>query len=153
MVATALISGHKRAVVLASEKFEGEVETDSLGKKFVEFCHSIQNDYHHLDYAYCDSDEDFLFKCIRDASEQSRLSVNVRKAANDDVNNRIRLTTRLLTQGRLFLTQDCETLAKAFTSSVWSEKKSSDSRSDSSDVGTLNAFEYTIERESARFLD
>ena len=57
-----------------------------------------------------------------------------------------------MTQNRLFLTEDCETLAKAFTTAVWTEKKTADSRSDTSDVGTLNAFEYTIEREGTRFI-
>lgn len=152
MVATAIIAGHKRVVVLASEKYEGEVETDTLGKKFDEFCRTILRRYGKLDYAYCDAKEAFLFKCIRDAADKFRIPINVRSAANDEVINRIRLTTRLLTQNRLFLTEDCETLSRAFTTAVWTEKKTADSRSDSSDVGTLNAFEYTIERESARFI-
>lgn len=152
MVATAIISGHKKAVVLASTKYEGEVETDALGKRFDEFCKMIQQQYGKLDYAYCDAKEVFLFKCIRDAADKYRIPITVRSAANDDVNNRIRLTTRLLTQNRLFLTEDCETLARAFTTAVWTEKKNADSRSDVSDVGTLNAFEYTIEREGARFI-
>lgn len=152
MVATAIIAGHKKAVVLASTKYEGEVETDALGKRFDEFCKMIQQQYGKLDYAYCDAKEVFLFKCIRDAADKYRIPITVRSAANDDVNNRIRLTTRLLTQNRLFLTEDCETLARAFTTAVWTEKKTADSRSDVSDVGTLNAFEYTIEREGARFI-
>lgn len=152
MVATAIIAGHKRAIVLASDKCEGEVETDALGKKFDEFCRAILQRYGKLDYAYCDAKETFLFKCIRDAADKFKIPVNVRSAANDDVINRIRLTTRLLTQNRLFLTEDCETLSRAFTTAVWTEKKTADSRSDSSDVGTLNAFEYTIEREGARFI-
>jgi len=152
MVATAIIAGHKRAIVLASVTYEGEVETDVLGKKFYEFCMNIQQKYRKLDYAYCDAKEQFLFKCIRDSADKYRIPINVRQAANDDVNNRIRLTTRLLTQNRLMLTEDCETLARAFTTAVWTEKKVADSRSDSSDVGTLNAFEYTIEREAARFI-
>lgn len=152
MVATAIVAGHKKAVVLASTKYEGEVETDALGKRFDEFCKMIQQQYGKLDYAYCDAKEVFLFKCIRDAADKYRIPITVRSAANDDVNNRIRLTTRLLTQNRLFLTEDCETLARAFTTAVWTEKKTADSRSDVSDVGTLNAFEYTIEREGARFI-
>lgn len=152
MVATAITAGHKKAVVLASTKYEGEVETDALGKRFDEFCKMIQQQYGKLDYAYCDAKEVFLFKCIRDAADKYRIPITVRSAANDDVNNRIRLTTRLLTQNRLFLTEDCETLARAFTTAVWTEKKTADSRSDVSDVGTLNAFEYTIEREGARFI-
>lgn len=153
MVATAIIAGHRRAVVLASVKYEGEIETDKLGKRFSEFCFDIKSKYGKLDYAYCDDKEIFLFRCIRDAADVYRIPITVRVAANDDVNNRIRLTTRLLTQNRLFLTDDCSTLAEAFSSAVWVGRYSNDSRSDSSDVGTLNAFEYTIERESARFIN
>ena len=93
-----------------------------------------------------------MFKSMRDAAERENLSVIVRNAANDSVNNRIRLTTMLLTQNRLFLTNSCEQLARAFTTAIWSDKKSVESRSDSSDTGMLNAFEYTIEREAGRFL-
>lgn len=152
MVATAIIAGHKRVVVLASDRYDGEVETDALGRKFDEFGRKILAKYGKLDYAYVDAKEQFLFRCIRDAADQYRLPVTVRTAANDDVNNRIRLTTRLMSQNRLFLTEDCETLAKAFTTAVWTEKKTADTRSDTSDVGTLNAFEYTIEREGTRFI-
>lgn len=152
LVATAIIAGHKRAVVLAAEKYDGEVETDALGKKFVEFATMIQQKYNKLDYAYCDAKEVFLFKTIKSAVEAHRVPITVRTAANDSVNNRIRLTTRLLAQDRLFLTEDCDALSRAFSTAVWSEKRSEDSRSTATDIGTLNAFEYTIEREGARFL-
>lgn len=152
LVATAIIAGHKRAVVLAAEKYDGEVETNALGKKFVEFATMIQQKYNKLDYAYCDAKEVFLLKTIKSAAETHRVPITVRTAANDSVNNRIRLTTRLLAQDRLFLTEDCEALSRAFSTAVWSEKRSEDSRSTATDIGTLNAFEYTIEREGARFL-
>lgn len=152
LVATAIIAGHKRAVVLAAEKYDGEVETDALGKKFVEFATMIQQKYNKLDYAYCDAKEVFLLKTIKSAVEAHRVPITVRTAANDSVNNRIRLTTRLLAQDRLFLTEDCDALSRAFSTAVWSEKRSEDSRSTATDIGTLNAFEYTIEREGARFL-
>lgn len=152
LVATAIIAGHKRAVVLAAEKYDGEVETDALGKKFVEFATMIQQKYNKLDYAYCDAKEVFLLKTIKSAVEVNRVPITVRTAANDSVNNRIRLTTRLLAQDRLFLTEDCDALSRAFSTAVWSEKRSEDSRSTATDIGTLNAFEYTIEREGARFL-
>lgn len=151
-VATAIIVGHKKAVVLASDKYAGEVETDALGKRFYEFCHTILERFGKLDYAYVDAQEVFLYKCIRDAADRYSIPINVRRAADDDVNNRIRLTTRLLAQGRLFLTEDCETLSRALGSATWTERKTADTRSDSADVGTLNAFEYTIEREGTRFL-
>lgn len=151
-VATAIIAGHKRAVVLSSERFDGDNETNALGKFFCEFCKKIQSQYKRIDYAFVDATEQFMFKSMRDAAERENLSVIVRNAANDSVNNRIRLTTMLLTQNRLFLTNSCEQLARAFTTAIWSDKKSVESRSDSSDTGMLNAFEYTIEREAGRFL-
>lgn len=152
LVATAIIAGHKRAVVLAAEKYDGEVETNALGKKFVEFATMVQQKYNKLDYAYCDAKEVFLLKTIKSVVDTNRVPITVRTAANDSVNNRIRLTTRLLAQDRLFLTEDCEVLSRAFSTAVWSEKRSDDSRSTATDIGTLNAFEYTIEREGARFL-
>ena len=152
MVATAIMANHKKVVVLASKTFMGEVETDALGKEFSDFCRDIQKKHNKLDYAYCDSKERFLFKCIRDSADKFNIPITVRTAADDDVNNRIRLTTRLLAQNRLFLTEECETLARAFTTATWSEKSANDSRSASSETGTLNAFEYTIEREAARFI-
>ena len=112
----------------------------------------IQQKYNKLDYAYCDAKEVFLLKTIKSAVEAHRVPITVRTAANDSVNNRIRLTTRLLAQDRLFLTEECEALSRAFSTAVWSEKRSEDSRSTATDIGTLNAFEYTIEREGARFL-
>lgn len=152
MVATAIMANHKKVVVLASKTFTGEVETDALGKEFSDFCRDIQKKHNKLDYAYCDSKERFLFKCIRDSADKFNIPITVRTAADDDVNNRIRLTTRLLAQNRLFLTEECETLARAFTTATWSEKSANDSRSANSETGTLNAFEYTIEREAARFI-
>lgn len=153
MVATAIIAGHRRAVVLASEKYEGEVETDALGKKFRDFCDCIIRKYGKLDYAYCDSKEMFLFKCIRDSASKYGVPIIVKAAIDNDVNDRIRLTTRLFAQNRLFMTEDCDILSRAFTTAVWSENLTEDSRGKSSDTGTLNAFEYTIERESARFIN
>ena len=51
--------------------------------------------------------------------------------------------------GRFFFTNDCETLSTALQEAVWDEKSMKDDRLDdgSSDIDTLDAFEYTIERD------
>lgn len=152
VVATAIIGDHRKAVVLAARKYTGEVETHTLGKDFRDFAAYIQNTYGRIDYVYCDKKEKFLYRTIRESSDIYSLDVDVRLAADDDVNNRIRLTTHLMTQNRLFLTDDCEVLAKAFTTALWAERSSTNPRSDASDIGTLTAFEYTVERESSRFI-
>ena len=54
--------------------------------------------------------------------------------------------------GRFFVTEDCGTLQSAFTDAVWDKEKSvkdGDVRLDdgSTDIDSLDAFEYTIERD------
>jgi hypothetical protein len=52
--------------------------------------------------------------------------------------------------GRFFITDDCESLEKALSDAVWDKKiKDKDERLDdgSTDIDSLDAFEYTIERD------
>lgn len=152
MVVTGIVSEHKRAVVLTVRSHEGDLETDALGKSFYELYAFVKKTYKEPEYIYCDPSEKLLYRSIRQAADQNGLNATIRVAANDDENNRIRLTTRLLTQNRLFLTEDCELLSRAFSTAVWAGRKNGDSRSDSCDTATLKAFEFTIEREANRFL-
>ena len=47
------------------------------------------------------------------------------------------------------MTEDCETLSQAFQDAVWDSKADEDVRLDdgTSDIDTLDAFEYSIERD------
>ena len=63
----------------------------------------------------------------------------------------------MLSQHRFFYIQDqCKTLEDALTTALWDEKKSlvEDVRLDdgTSDIDTLDAFEYTFERDISRFI-
>lgn len=151
IVATGIAAGYSRAIVLCARKFKN-TGNDTLSKDYVGLVSYVSALYGRIDYVYVDKKEKFLYRNIREASEKYSLGLNVRMAADDDVNNRIRLTTHLITKNRLFLTNECDVLTSAFESAVWADKRSSNPRSDTSDVGTLSAFEYTIERESKRFI-
>ena len=47
------------------------------------------------------------------------------------------------------MTEDCGSLQTAFTDAVWDKEKDKDERLDdgSTDIDSLDAFEYTIERD------
>ena len=49
--------------------------------------------------------------------------------------------------GRFFITKDCESLSKAFQEAVWDSKTDERLDDGSSDIDSLDAFEYTIERD------
>ena len=69
-------------------------------------------------------------------------------AQKKKINDRINYTVRLMGSGRFFITPDCLTLKKALQDAVYNSKVLQEERLDdgSTDIDTLDAFEYTIER-------
>ena len=56
--------------------------------------------------------------------------------------------------GRFLITEDCEELSDALQNAVYNGKSDKDERLDdgSTDIDTLDAFEYTFERDIRRLL-
>ena len=74
----------------------------------------------------------------------------MRPAKKKAIIDRIRCTVRLMGAGRFFITDDCKSLETALTEAVWDkEVTDKDERLDdgSTDIDSLDAFEYTIERD------
>lgn len=149
-VATGILPGYSRVVALASERHTGEIDPEQLGVLFVEFAEHVMAKYGRADVAYCDSAESILIKGMEKAARNAVLPIRVAKAAKKEIIDRIRLVTRLLAQNRIALTGECQTLSNALSTALWDSKKLNDTRLDdgSSDIDTLDAFEYTIEREA-----
>ena len=57
--------------------------------------------------------------------------------------------------GRFYYTDDCETLKTALSDAVWDKSKKNDVRLDdgSTDIDSLDAFEYTFERDIKRLIE
>jgi hypothetical protein len=57
--------------------------------------------------------------------------------------------------GRLLYTDNCFTIKEALSDAVWNEKKQEDERLDdgSTDIDSLDSFEYTFERDIKRFIN
>ena len=150
LVATQIIGEAKKAVVIGAKQLH-TVETDAIGKEFAEFARNIWTTYKRLDYVYCDYEDSMMIKSIKTASERRGLPPIVRYSVNTELEDRIKLTARLIAQNRLFLTEECHCLEQALSSASWSDSRSV-ARAESLDAGVLTAFEYTIERYISRFL-
>ena len=74
----------------------------------------------------------------------------------EEINNRIRLTTRLMAQGRYsYMDLMCDDLVAALCSAVWDpDEITKNIRLDdgTSDIDSLDSFEYTIERDISRLI-
>lgn len=107
-------------------------------------------EYCNVESVYYDNAETVLGNSIRNAVEKKYPWVSVRKAKKKTINDRIRCTVKLMGAGRFFITDDCESLETALSDAVWNkEVKEKDERLDdgSTDIDSLDAFEYTIERD------
>ena len=72
-----------------------------------------------------------------------------------EINDRIRLTSILMGSGRFWYMPGAQSLRDALSTALWSGKHpGKDERLDdgTTDIDTLDAFEYTIERDYKRFL-
>ena len=150
MVATQVIGDGQKAVVIGARRC-GIVETDALGKEFADFAHHIYRTYKRLDYVNCDKDDALMLKSLRTAAQHRGLPPVIRYAVDAPLDDRIKITARLIAQNRLFLTTDSRALEQAFSSATWTDSRSN-VRGESIDASLLTAFEYTIERRISRFL-
>lgn len=125
---------------------------DGLVCDFVEF---VTGKYKAPDALYWDNAETVLGNTIRNAIACRWPQIAVRPARKIRIKDRIDATIRLMGSGRFKITEDCESLSKAFEEAVWNDKKLEDERLDdgTSDIDSLDAFEYTIERDIKYLLE
>lgn len=158
-VATGLTSGYKELIALGAERHldadEKDIDPEELGRLIVEFVKKILKRYKHISYIYCDSAEQVLIRGVKRALSRAGLgNIPVKNAMKICINDRIFAFTSLFAQDRFFYTEDCETLLEALSMAVWDPNKIKKVRLDNgtSDIDTLDGFEYTFERSIKRLL-
>lgn len=166
-VARGYTDDYREVIALKSQRIRAmdeneDIDSNRLDDLFCEFAREVIDQYgvtvRHGDYVeYCnvesvywDNAETVLGNSIRNAVEKRFPWISVRPAKKRAITDRIRCTVRLMGAGRFFLTDDCKSLQDALTDAVWDQKvKDKDERLDdgSTDIDSLDAFEYTIERD------
>lgn len=155
-----VIALKSRRITAKDEK--EDIDSNRLNELFCEFIGEVIEQYSVCvkrgDYVqYCnvesvfwDNAETVLGNSIRNAVEKEFPWIAVKPAKKRPINDRIRCTVKLMGAGRFFITKDCESLQTAFSDAVWNkEAVGKDERLDdgSTDIDSLDAFEYTIERD------
>lgn len=155
-VATGITENYKDIIALMSKKYDAKnITPQQLDNLFVDFVKEVKYIYGNANYVYCDSAEQTLILGLKKASHINNLGCSVRNALKSEINSRIHLTLALMSQQRFYYTENCSTLVEALKSAVWDDDKLVDVRLDNgtSDIDTLDAFEYTIERDSKRLIN
>ena len=147
--------------IMAKDENE-DIDSNKLNELFCEFVQEVIDEYavcvkrgDYVQYCnvgsvYWDNAETVLGNSIRNAVEKEFPWISVRPAKKRPINDRIRCTVKLMGARRFFITKDCESLKTAFSDAVWNKEIiGKDERLDdgSTDIDSLDAFEYTIERD------
>lgn len=164
-VATGITRGYQNVVALASEWIsckdekgnQLEIDPDMLGKMFCNFCQKILCRYGYITMVYADSAEQTLIAGIRSSLRKNGLGwIRVENALKTEINDRINATAILMAQGRFFyVAKECRSLVDALSTAVWDPKEvTKNVRLDdgTSDIDSLDAFEYTFERQISRLI-
>lgn len=125
------------------------IDANLLGDIFLAFLAEVIAAYGMPQTVYWDNAETVLGNSIRNACAARYPQIIVLPAAKKRIKDRIDYTVRLMGAGLFSLTRDCGTLSTALQDAVWNEKAKDEERLDdgTSDIDTLDAFEYTVERE------
>lgn len=156
-VATGTLTGYAGTVVLMSRRIEPGTP-QSLDSAFLDFCQSVYAAHGRIDHIYCDSAEQVLIRGMQSALRASPIAFaasRIGNAAKIEINDRIRLVSMLMGAGRFWYLPAAASVRDALACALWSGKDpTKDERLDdgSTDIDTLDALEYSIERSYKRFL-
>lgn len=148
-VATGITARYKDLIVLASEKHNANIDPDELSELYVEFVIKVLNTFKRVDRAYADSAEQVLIRGLKSKSSKKGIKVPIRNSIKNPINDRIRLIQSLISQKRLYYTEQAETVKEALNEAVWDESDEQEIKrldDGTSDIDTLDAFEYSFER-------
>lgn len=158
--ATGITEGYEELVALMSERHvedprreEGEIDPDKLGELFVAFVRRVLRTFGYVTIIYCDSEASVLIRGLKKALAAKEMGhIPVKNALKTEINDRIFAFTTLSAQGRFFYTELCDTLMEALSTAIWDPKEIKLVRLDdgTSDIDSLDSFEYTYERDIKR---
>lgn len=147
-VATGFTRGYKEVIALVSRKYEPKTPL-TLNAQLVDFIKLVQTKYGMIDVIYADSAEQVLIKGMQKYLLENNINIKIKNSIKNEIIERIRLVNSLIATNRFFYTNDCETLVEALSNAVYKENDNmEDERLDdgTSDIDTLDSFEYSIEK-------
>ncbi|MDD3253815.1 MAG: terminase family protein [Lachnospiraceae bacterium] len=163
--ATAITRGYHNVVALATQWIgckdekgnQIEIDPEMLGNMFCNFAQKVISRYGYVTMVYADSAEQTLIAGIRSSLRKHGLGwIRVENALKTEINDRINATSILMAQGRFYYVgNECRSLVDALSTAVWDpEEVTKNVRLDdgTSDIDSLDSFEYTFERLISRLI-
>ncbi len=159
-VATAFTRGYNHLIGLAAKRYPNSprtIDPETLGKLFAAFCQDIIRRFGFITNVYPDSAEQTLIAGLRASARKEGLGwLRIDNALKTQIEDRIWAANRLIEQKRFFYIPDyCKPLEDALSTALWDPDEPTEYiRLDNgtTDIDTLDAFEYTFERNIAQMI-
>ncbi len=148
-VATGLANGFKDVYILASERLEPTIyDGNDLALKFMEFMISVEEKFGYVSKIFYDSSDGVHWQTIQTQMRRQGKMRIIRHTSKAEINDRINITTKLIGSGRLFYTKYAYSVRDALEKALWDERETTKMKrldNVSSDIDSLDAFEYSIQ--------
>ncbi len=159
-VANGFTMGYNNMIALKSEWIdckEKDIDPNELGDMFIDFVQDVLTMFGFVTRVYCDSAEQTLIAGLRSTARKRGLGwLLIDNALKTTINDRIRCAQRLMGAGRFYYyAPQCKSLEAAIMGALWNPKNlTQDERLDdgTSDIDTLDAWEYTYERNISKLI-
>lgn len=150
------ITRDMKLIALRSEKKETDLNPNDLALEYVRFVRRCLKDFP-VQTTYFENAEQVLKKGFQAKSREKNIKVSIRNCIKNKINDRINATDTLIAQNRFHYTEEAITVKNALSEAMWCPKeaeKGLDVRLDdgSTDIDTLDAFEYSFERHINRLI-
>ena len=152
-VCTRISYDFRYVIVLGSEKHMGDIDPDKLENLQIDFALKMMHKYNcEIDYMLPDNEEVVLIRGLRNGAIQRGINATIRGCKKEPVNTRIDCERVMISyQIFYYIDGECDTLVEAMESALWSDKPSKEGKDErlddfTTDIDTLDAFEYSFER-------
>lgn len=150
------ITQDMKLIALKSAKLETNLNPEQLANEYTKFVKKCMQDFQ-VQATYFESAEQVLKKGFQAKSRQKNINIPIRNSIKNKINERISAVQVLIAQDRLFYTEQAFTVRDALSAATWDSKeaeKGLDVRLDdgSTDIDTLDAFEYSFERQMNKLI-
>jgi PBSX family phage terminase large subunit len=148
-VATAITRGCRNVIALESQWIDCSkgIDTDALYSLFVDFYARVLDHHGYVTNIYSDSAEQAIRLGLQSVLRKNGHHAKVLNSVKETIGDRITVTNSLMGQGRFYYMRGAQSLVEALRSAVWNPKEVTENKrldDGTSDIDTLDAFEYTI---------
>lgn len=157
-VAAGITRNYNELIAIKSHRIIKDIEKidpEQLDALIIEFVNAVLEITGFISCIYPDNNEQVLIRGLKRSLIKAGLGhIPVKNSSKIAINNRIFAVTSLTALNKFYYTDGCESLIAALSTAVWDEKKIEKIRLDdgSTDIDSLDAFEYSFERRIKRLL-